>query len=673
MYNNSKYNYYLFNILSGKILLVDATDENLSKLVRYIYYHKYIKDHKITDKEFVDTVLDISKKYVIANTINTIDTVYNEEYKKYIHTENIVKKIVSSTNKIDIHKLYMNRYMLDRMKNIYYNKGMNIDPISNVKDIVKCMSDKDKDVFKTYIKYQINQVDILDNVVEINKTKVSHVESELLRTFIKYLFHLQLNISHNRPINPMRLIKNMIAGNFVDLDDNEYDIVRPFVFFNTHMRWSDYKNVKSWISDTVKQVVDAKFDSNREFKDNLIINSKLKAYFDEHNIINEIKQYYEKYMHATDYKAVIHELYYLVCVMHAYYYNRRDVLRDIDYSIVDDYLDTYEKMNEYVKKLSYNKRHRYAKHKYLFMGGYIDMIYNNKLHMVSLDVSFDDVLELCILYLCMMKEKHLTNHVIYDFMYGCKYNISMEEIDKNYFQIMNIIAKNCNQKMRDVKLVYDLEATGLNPMKIDIIQICMKDYTTEHNFYSDYVKIRRKIPRKITKITRIKDSDLVGKPTLYQTRKLLKEKFENMCNCELIAHNGKHYDHKLMMYKNLLPMNVHIVFIDSLHCLKHKYPDFEKHKLGFIYKELFKCDIKGYHNAMADVDALIRILKYEDTHLYTIEFVRFHHELLKYIREYGRLPNGKDLDGMKLYNMCKKYKKCKLSEINKMILDRIIK
>ena len=72
--------------------------------------------------------------------------------------------------------------------------------------------------------------------------------------FVRYLFHLQLNIINKKPINKIRLIENMITGNIVYLNDIDYNTVWSYIFSNTHMRWKDHNKVKNWVNDSVKKI-----------------------------------------------------------------------------------------------------------------------------------------------------------------------------------------------------------------------------------------------------------------------------------------------------------------------------------------------------------------------------------------------------------------------------------
>jgi DNA polymerase III epsilon subunit-like protein len=189
------------------------------------------------------------------------------------------------------------------------------------------------------------------------------------------------------------------------------------------------------------------------------------------------------------------------------------------------------------------------------------------------------------------------------------YNIIFKSI--NYFKILNLIAYTTNQKIKNLRLVYDLETTGLIKKETypEITQISIVDYYSSYPFYNDYVKIDGKLSYFITKLTGITNRMLAFSKTLDETRELLKNQFENIENCILIAHNGNHFDHPIMKHYNMLPETVLIEYLDSIDIAKESTLKFENHKQNTIYKTLFNEDIKNAHNAIYDVQALIKILK----------------------------------------------------------------
>ena len=97
-------------------------------------------------------------------------------------------------------------------------------------------------------------------------------------------------------------------------------------------------------------------------------------------------------------------------------------------------------------------------------------------------------------------------------------------------------------------IFYDLETTGLNPYHSKIIEIAALLYSVEQkkviDKFSSLINPGIPIPEKITKITKINDEMVIGKPSLDT---VLKEfinfsRLNEECNIYFVAHNGDGFD-----------------------------------------------------------------------------------------------------------------------------------
>lgn len=88
---------------------------------------------------------------------------------------------------------------------------------------------------------------------------------------------------------------------------------------------------------------------------------------------------------------------------------------------------------------------------------------------------------------------------------------------------------------------------------------------------------------------------------------------KNFINCKMMSHNGKMFDDNIITYDNLID-SLKISFLDTLSIIPIHLPNnikLESKSLGKIYIKLFNKTFKA-HRAMADVDALIKIMRFLD-------------------------------------------------------------
>ena len=58
-----KTNYYLYNILTDELNMIECDIENLKKMIQFLIYSKYINSTEITDDMFISKIYNISKNY----------------------------------------------------------------------------------------------------------------------------------------------------------------------------------------------------------------------------------------------------------------------------------------------------------------------------------------------------------------------------------------------------------------------------------------------------------------------------------------------------------------------------------------------------------------------------------------------------------------------------------
>jgi DNA polymerase III subunit alpha, Gram-positive type len=171
---------------------------------------------------------------------------------------------------------------------------------------------------------------------------------------------------------------------------------------------------------------------------------------------------------------------------------------------------------------------------------------------------------------------------------------------------------------------YDFETTGLNPHHDKIIEIgAISVHIGQTKKFNQLVDPQQQLSETITKITKIQNSDLVGKPTIEPVL----EKFidfildGNPSEIYLVAHNNNGFDSlflsrsvngfcqtnkkiKRAYFRNKLRWN----HIDTKHIFQKILPE----RYSYSQKSLattYGVEIKSQHRAFDDVRVLMEIYK----------------------------------------------------------------
>lgn len=163
-------------------------------------------------------------------------------------------------------------------------------------------------------------------------------------------------------------------------------------------------------------------------------------------------------------------------------------------------------------------------------------------------------------------------------------------------------------------VIYDLESTGLDVTKDRIVELAAMCVTTGKQFHQ-YIRphSRKILGTEFHGLTQesLKEKDAKGTKSVLNSFKTwistLEPDLNKVC---LVAHNNFGYD------QLLLENEFKRAYLPVLEC---KYADtylffregncFSSHKLGNIYKTLFKEELPGAHTAMGDVVGLKRCLE----------------------------------------------------------------
>ncbi|MBR6968491.1 MAG: 3'-5' exoribonuclease [Ruminococcus sp.] len=165
----------------------------------------------------------------------------------------------------------------------------------------------------------------------------------------------------------------------------------------------------------------------------------------------------------------------------------------------------------------------------------------------------------------------------------------------------------CNTLKTDY-VVLDLETTGLDPRKNEIIEIGAIKFLNNEKMdsFHEYVNIHKPIPANITKLTGITDSDLSDAPELSD---VLSRFHSFISDIVLVIHNAS-FDMRFLQinYHNILGITLSNQVIDTLSLSKKYLSNLDNHKLTTI-KEYFNVDV-GSHNALDDCETTSVLYKY---------------------------------------------------------------
>lgn len=171
-------------------------------------------------------------------------------------------------------------------------------------------------------------------------------------------------------------------------------------------------------------------------------------------------------------------------------------------------------------------------------------------------------------------------------------------IDNGKPIVVNPIDKKINEQEF---VVFDLETTGLNPVKNETIEIGavkIKDGEIIDEF-SSLIKPKNKIPKKITEITGIDDSMVRDSKRFDQ---VFNDFVEFIKDAPLVAHN---IDFDFSFIREALDQYINakdVTLIDTLTLSRAVLPKLKNHKLANLV-EYFDIDLTDHHRALDDSKA----------------------------------------------------------------------
>ncbi len=207
--------------------------------------------------------------------------------------------------------------------------------------------------------------------------------------------------------------------------------------------------------------------------------------------------------------------------------------------------------------------------------------------------------------------KNLETMTLINFYEGIKYTIKIKKNIK-YFDLLLKLSKILKTPIKNLVIMYDLETTGLieDDKYPEIIDRYFYELNFEECIDEGLVKCDIKLPSFITELTGITDGILEKegdkKKHFFSNFIELNSYFEYPT---YIAHNGNHFDHKILTYYELLNYN-NVKFLDSRQIIINFTKNFNKEikgKLTDMYKLILNKEPENAHRAKDDVIMVIEI------------------------------------------------------------------
>ena len=500
-------------------------------------------------------------------------------------------------------------------------------------------------------------------------------DEALFGIFAEELFYLQYYLARNMDPRPLGLLQAIIDSKFVIIEDNrDYKDLKLYINTNK-LTWEKFDASRSLIPNNICKLIEKNFHRDTELTDFIVCTNEFVKIIESNieDIRQSYSRYLQPDIYDYDYEKIIVDFFYLIVVMYAYnnnhYYYITNHGKEKQY-LLQNGAELFESINNYAlfNYLATEIDPKINVHYFnLMLLGEIDFIERlkptNKMEPTPQTIPIPQTIETIVEIKCTkeISIKYYLQLLLYNFCYYHDIEHNKAKLFKNSFKIINLLtglehyliieispanmfnllitlAELGNLKFSKLNLVYDLETTDRiksigpfdkKPINIprsdvytkgikyigstypEITEISIKDYDTGMVLIDTLVKPSGPIHPEVIKITGIKPDMLVTKPTIDSIRTILEKKMKNFIDYKMLAHNGKCFDDKIILYDKLVDKQ-NVTFLDTLHIIPMHLPPgmkLESKKLGSIYKVLFG---KGFnaHRAMADVDALIEIMQY---------------------------------------------------------------
>lgn len=428
-----------------------------------------------------------------------------------------------------------------------------------------------------------------------------------------------------------KLIKLQIMGltwKMIDRDPKSY-------FGKMEKEWNNVKD---------------EFSRNKEFFEQLPVSNRFaKIIADERA---HIRQLYERYhdpdSYQGDWKEFFSEFFYLVVLEYAYKNNHHAHILNNAKSkrhLIEPFYDLFKSICRYAVKqykagaiISTDDMH--VSYPATGMIGVMDCVENPgpeetiiEIKCVS-NVNYSHYLQLFLYNFCRnhddQPEKIYHNqYKIINFLKGQVHHLEIKISPENVFKLLCFVNTRGNLKFNDILLFYDLETTGYKLPGDDTVQelveISIKDYQTGMVVANQMFRPTGRVNPFAAEKTGLTEKVLSKvKMTLKRYAPQFRSIMDQFENPTFVAHNGYNFDDKIMRYYRLFPDDCMVS--DTLEVFRSTRPQWKPaprgkekgrrrtggYSLGEIYERTMGRSIKNAHRAMADVDALIEVIREND-------------------------------------------------------------
>ncbi|MCR4806921.1 MAG: PolC-type DNA polymerase III [Lachnospiraceae bacterium] len=165
---------------------------------------------------------------------------------------------------------------------------------------------------------------------------------------------------------------------------------------------------------------------------------------------------------------------------------------------------------------------------------------------------------------------------------------------------MGIVVNGKGQTLNDTFVVFDIETTGFNPVRNNIIEIGAVKIVNGQikDRYSTFVNPREPIPFRISQLTSITDQMVEDAP--YITEVL--PEFLKFCEGSvLVAHNARFDTGFIKQKARDLAIETDLTYIDTVAMARAQLPELGKFKLDHVAKAL-KISLDHHHRAVDDAE-----------------------------------------------------------------------
>ena len=454
-------------------------------------------------------------------------------------------------------------------------------------------------------------------------------DEPLFGIFCEELLYLQYQLSRNKPPKEFPVIQNLIDSKIVIVENEK--IMKALNKFILGLTWEKYDNIIFQTPYDIRDAISRCFTRNIELHDCIVCTNEFLTIVEKNMV--DIKSTYLRYIECTDYNEILIDFFYLIVVQYAYdinhYYYINNHGKQKQY-LLETGKDLFIEMDKYVRYNFLNSiliPKIYVSYGKLGIYGEIDLIEkeNNCTTIIEIkctsSISIKYYIQLALYNFCLYQGNHdilslyCNRFKIINLLTGLEHNFIIKIDPVNMFGILIILAEVGNLKFSDLVLIYDLETTDkidtANKIYPEITEIAIKKYETEMVLINTLVKPTTYSNTFVQKLTGITPQMLIYRPKINIIRSILQNRMKNFCNCKLLAHNGNRFDHLIMKHYDMLDFDKMCV-LDTLQLIPVHLPTtikLENKSLGYIYQKIFGKTFIA-HRAMADVDAIICIMKY---------------------------------------------------------------